>query len=60
MTRTLEPIEYWKLRALCSDTQRCEVLARQARETLTTAHGKQSRGIDRPRARSRPPDVHPR
>jgi hypothetical protein len=45
MTRTLEAADYWKLRALCSDTQRCEVLARQARDTLATAHGKQAAAL---------------
>jgi hypothetical protein len=41
-TRTLEPAAYWKLRAWCSEVQRCEVLARQARADLATAHKQQT------------------
>jgi hypothetical protein len=45
MTRTLDAPTYWKLRALCSDTQRCEVLAGQARAALATAHHKQTTAL---------------
>ena len=42
MTRTLEPVDYWRLRAICSEAQRCEVLALQARADLAAAHKKQN------------------
>jgi hypothetical protein len=42
MTRTLDAVEYWKLRAICSEAARCEVLALQARDALATAHKKQN------------------
>jgi hypothetical protein len=42
MTRTLEAVDYWKLRAICSEASRCEVLALQARAELATAHKKQT------------------
>jgi hypothetical protein len=46
LTRTpLEAAAYWKLRALCSDTQRCEVLARQARDALAIAQAKQTAAL---------------
>ena len=45
MTRTLEAAVYWKVRALCADTQRCEVLAVQARAALTAAHSKQTAAL---------------
>jgi len=31
MTKTLDPAAYWKLRALCTDTLRCDDIARQAK-----------------------------
>jgi hypothetical protein len=42
MTRTLDAIDYWKLRAICSEASRCEILALQARDALTIAHKKQN------------------
>jgi hypothetical protein len=45
MTRTLEPAAYWKLRARCSEAQRCEVLALQARTALAAAHQQQTAAL---------------
>ena len=45
MTRTLEAAAYWKLRALCSEAQRCEGLALQARAALVTAQQKQAAAL---------------
>jgi hypothetical protein len=45
MTRTLEPAAYWKLRARCSEAQRCELLALQARTALATAHQQQTAAL---------------
>jgi hypothetical protein len=45
MTRTLEAAAYWKLRARCSEAQRCEVLALQARTALATAHQQQTAAL---------------
>lgn len=45
MTRTLDAADYWKLRALCSDAQRCETLALQARDALTIARQKQAAAL---------------
>jgi len=42
MKRTLEPVDYWKLRAICGEASRCEVIAMQARNDLLTAHKKQN------------------
>jgi hypothetical protein len=42
MTKTLEPVDYWKLRAICSEASLCEVRALQARDALATAHAKQN------------------
>jgi hypothetical protein len=42
MTHTLEALAYWKLRAICSEAQRCELVARQARADLTAARQKQA------------------
>jgi hypothetical protein len=41
MTRTLDPVDYWKLRAICSEASLCEVRALQARADLATAQKKQ-------------------
>jgi hypothetical protein len=41
MTRTLEPVDYWKLRAICSEATLCEMRALQARADLATANKKQ-------------------
>jgi hypothetical protein len=41
MTHTFEPVVYWKLRALCTETQRCAMLAQHAQESLLAANGKQ-------------------
>jgi hypothetical protein len=45
MTRTLEAAAYWRLRAICSEAQRCELLALQARAELATAHKKQTAAL---------------
>jgi hypothetical protein len=45
MTRTLDADAYWKLRALCSDAQRCELVAVHARADLATAHKKQTAAL---------------
>jgi hypothetical protein len=42
MIRTLEAAAYWKLRALCSEAQRLELVAVHARETLAAALKKQT------------------
>jgi len=42
VTRTFDPVIYWKLRALCSETQRCAVIASQAQEALIAANTKQT------------------
>jgi hypothetical protein len=42
MTRTLDAADYWKLRAICGEAQRCELLALQARAELAAAHKKQT------------------
>jgi hypothetical protein len=41
MTATLDAAGYWKLRAICAEAQRCEVLALQARADLARAHKQQ-------------------
>jgi hypothetical protein len=41
-TRTLDAADYWKLRAICSEAQRCELIARQARVELAAAAQKQT------------------
>ena len=60
MTRTLEAADYWRLRAICSEAQRCELLALQARAELATAHKKQNGRARRARARPGGADVHAR
>jgi hypothetical protein len=45
MTHTLDAAVYWKLRAICSEAQRCELLALQARAELATAHKKQTAAL---------------
>jgi hypothetical protein len=45
MTRTLEAADYWRLRAICSEAQRCELLALQARAELATAQKKQTAAL---------------
>jgi hypothetical protein len=45
MTRTLDAAVYWKLRAICSEAQRCDVLARQARADLAAAYKKQAEAL---------------
>jgi hypothetical protein len=45
MTRTLEAADYWRLRAICSEAQRCELLALHARQEFTTAHKKQTAAL---------------
>jgi hypothetical protein len=45
MTRTLEAADYWRLRAICSEAQRCELLALQARAELATATKKQTAAL---------------
>jgi hypothetical protein len=45
MTRTLEAAAYWRLRAICSEAQRCELLALQARAEFATAHKKQTAAL---------------
>jgi hypothetical protein len=42
MTRTLAAVAYWRLRAICSEAQRCELIARQARVELAAAVQKQT------------------
>jgi hypothetical protein len=42
MTRTLDAVDYWKLRAICSEAVLCETRALQARADLATAHKKQN------------------
>ena len=37
MTRTLAAADYWHLRAVCSEAQRGELVARQARAELAAA-----------------------
>jgi hypothetical protein len=42
MRRTLDAADYWKLRAICGEAQRCELLALHARQELATALKKQT------------------
>jgi hypothetical protein len=42
VTKTLDALDYWKLRAICSEASLCEVRAFQARADLATAHKKQN------------------
>jgi hypothetical protein len=42
LTRTLDAADYWKLRAVCSEAQKCEALAYQAREAFAAAYKKQT------------------
>ena len=42
MTKTLEAVDYWKLRAICSEAVLCETRALQARADLVTAYKKQN------------------
>ncbi len=41
----LAACDYWKLRAICADAQRCEVIALQARNDLAAAHKKQEAAL---------------
>jgi hypothetical protein len=45
MRRTLEAADYWKLRAICGEAQRCELLALHARQELATALKKQTAAL---------------
>jgi hypothetical protein len=45
MTRPLEAVDYWKLRALCTDAQRAELVAVHARDALATARQKQAAAL---------------
>ena len=42
MTKTLPACDYWKVRAICSEAQRCELIVITARDALTAAHKKQT------------------
>ena len=42
MTRTLEAADYWHLRAVCSEAQRAELVAVQARDAFVVASKKQT------------------
>jgi hypothetical protein len=42
VTRTLDAVDYWKLRAICSEASLCEARALHARDALATAHAKQN------------------
>jgi hypothetical protein len=46
VTRTLEAADYWKLRARCSEAQRCEALALQARDALAAAYKQQAVALE--------------
>jgi hypothetical protein len=37
MKTVLDPVDYWRLRAKCSDAQRATAVAMQAREAMVTA-----------------------
>jgi hypothetical protein len=41
MKLTLDPLVFWRLRAVCADTQRLQVLAQQTLEALKQAQAKQ-------------------
>lgn len=41
MNRVLDPIVYWKLRAICADAQKSYVLVIQSQEALITNQKKQ-------------------
>jgi hypothetical protein len=43
MTHNLEPVVFWQLRALCTDTQRLAVQAQSIGEALQTARKKQDK-----------------
>lgn len=42
MNKTLDPIVYWKLRAICGDTQRSLLMVQQAQEAFRIASKKQA------------------
>ena len=42
MTRTLDAAAYWKLRAICAESQRCAAVAVAAREAMVAADKKQT------------------
>jgi hypothetical protein len=42
VTKTLDAAAYWKLRALCSDTQRFAVAVQAARDAFAAAQQKQA------------------
>ena len=45
MTRTLDAAVYWHLRAICAETQRYEVIARQAHTDLVAANKRQTQAL---------------
>ena len=45
MTCTLDAAKYWRLRAICSEAQRCELLAVHARNDLAVALKKQTAAL---------------
>lgn len=42
MTRSFDPAVYWKLRAVCTDTQRALAVAQQAQAVFAAATAKQA------------------
>jgi hypothetical protein len=46
VTRTLEAVDYWKLRAVCSEAQRAELVAVQARDAFAAASKKQTAALE--------------
>lgn len=45
MTHSLDPVVFWRLRAVCADTQRLQVLAQATMEALKTAQRKQDDAV---------------
>lgn len=45
MNKILDPVDYWKLRAVCSEAQHAAAVAAHARENLLAAQRKQSAAL---------------
>lgn len=41
MNQLLDPVVYWKFRALCADAQKCQIALMQMQESFVTAQKKQ-------------------
>ncbi len=45
MTLTLDPLVFWRLRAICGDTQRLQILAQSTMDALKQAQRKQDDAV---------------